>query len=336
MPDPSLRLKYYQETGQTEQAKLYEQYLRETGQMPVEGDGEPGVGTKVLGTLASLGRDIPGVEAAQAGIRSLIRRQPYREALADIRGAEDAAPTVATLPARLAGFGLASAALPGSAAMKGAQVGALTGALSSDPNTGMTSRAIQSGVGAGLGYLGGKYTSKLAGKLAQKFAPDAEQVLVRPAVRLGEASAPKAEGFIGNSVANLSDAAEAAAARPRSLVAPRVRRSVDEEIARLIAPAEKPNVAEGFVGNSMDNLVEAIKAREGGVAPTSRAADPVNQHLFDLLSREAEAADAAAPRLSDVIRAPQRYRTESGRLQQSAPKARFEWFAEQMAKRRRP
>jgi len=43
--DPMLRLQYYQDTGQTEEAKSYERYLRETGQyhpMPTKGAGSSG------------------------------------------------------------------------------------------------------------------------------------------------------------------------------------------------------------------------------------------------------------------------------------------------------
>jgi hypothetical protein len=114
-------------------------------------EGEPGVGSKVLGVIASTVRDIPGVEAAQAGVRSLIRGQSYRDALSDIHGAEDAAPKLATVPARIAGGTLAALALPGGAARQGATFGALSGALQSDPNAGVKERVGSSLVDAALG-----------------------------------------------------------------------------------------------------------------------------------------------------------------------------------------
>lgn len=174
---------------------------------------EPGAIDKVLGVIASTGRDIPGVEAAQAGVRSLVRRQSYREALSDIRGAEDAAPIAATLPARLAGSALATAVLPGGAAAKGAQFGGLTGALSSDPNSGIESRAIGAGVGAATGALAGRYMGKLADRMAPAAGRARDAAVtrlslrdaVRPAMRLGEGSPAKAEGFIGNSIDNLRE-----------------------------------------------------------------------------------------------------------------------------------
>lgn len=207
-----------------------------------ETDGEPGIGSKVLGTVASLVRDIPGGEAAQAGVRSLVRRQSYRDALSDIRTAEDAAPAIATAPARLAGAGLASAALPGGAALKGAQYGALTGALSSDPNSGATSRAIGSGVGAVTGALAGRYMGKAGEKLAPGAGRARDAVLtrfslrdaVRPAVRLGEASAPKAEGLLGNGMDNVLEAVKAqrsSAAEP--ILTPGM--SIDESLRALLA-----------------------------------------------------------------------------------------------------
>lgn len=70
--------------------------------------------------------------------------------------------------------------------------------------------------------------------------------------------------------------------------------------------AEKaPTTLEGLLGNSMENMAEAQRAAT----------------LEERLS------------LPDVVKATQRYRTESGRLQQGAPRARFEHFAEQMEKR---
>lgn len=203
---------------------------------PDESDG-PGVGSKILGSVASLVRDIPGGEAAQAGVRSLIRRQSYRDALSDIRTAEDAAPTAATLPARVIGGALSSAALPGGAAAKGAQYGALTAALSSDPNSGGESRAIGAGFGAGVGYLGGKYAGKVVGKIAEPIAERLKPFtapIVRPVVRLGEASAPKAEGFIGNGMGNVMEAVKAqkaAAAEP--ILSPGM--SIDQKLRALLA-----------------------------------------------------------------------------------------------------
>lgn len=61
--DPMLRLQYYQQTGQTNEANLYERYLRETGQyhpMPTKGAGASGTwggeATVPRGATADIGR----------------------------------------------------------------------------------------------------------------------------------------------------------------------------------------------------------------------------------------------------------------------------------------
>lgn len=254
---------------------------------------EPTYAQQALGGIASLVRDIPGAEAAQAGVRALVRRQPYREALSDIRGAEDSAPSVVRNGNRLLGGGIAAAVLPGGPALKGAQYGALTGALSSDPNSGLESRGIQAGTGAVAGALVGRY----AGKLGEKLAPAAGRArdalitrfalrdAVQPAVRLGEASVSKAEGLIGN---------------------------------------------------SMDNVLEAVKAQNAGGDAASVLehvkASP-RQPMYDAFSNEARAADQASGHtLRDVVKATERYRTESGALQPRAPNARFDMWKERLAK----
>ena len=55
------------------------------------------LGREQLGGIASIAKDIPGAEAAQAGARSFFRGQPYAEALGDIRGAEESAPALARI-----------------------------------------------------------------------------------------------------------------------------------------------------------------------------------------------------------------------------------------------
>lgn len=121
---------------------------------------EAGYATQALGGLASLARDIPGAEAAQAGARSLLRRQPYREALSDIRGAEGAAPKWVRRYNRVAGATVAAAVAPGSSALKqGALYGATSGALAADPMTAgerVGNTAKEAAVGATAGKLFGE------------------------------------------------------------------------------------------------------------------------------------------------------------------------------------
>jgi hypothetical protein len=119
-------------------------------------DEEPGIGTKILGTAASLGRDIPGVEAAQSGIRALVRREPYRQAREEIRGAEESAPAIARVPARLVGGTLSAMAIPGSPLVAGGTYGALSAALSSNPDANPATRQRNVAIEGTLGALGGK------------------------------------------------------------------------------------------------------------------------------------------------------------------------------------
>jgi hypothetical protein len=142
-----------------------------------------GVGMKVLGTLGALGRDIPGVEAAQAGVRSVgrtlankvglpVEAENYQQALANIHGLEDAAPKAATIPARLAGGTVAAMALPGGPAMQGARYGILSGLLNSDPNSDLKNRIDQAGVQGTVGAIAGKAADLGGTAIRAKFAPD--------------------------------------------------------------------------------------------------------------------------------------------------------------------
>ncbi len=136
-------------------------------------DEGPGIGTKALGVLAILNRDIPGAEAAQSGVRALLRGEPYAQAREDIRGAEDAAPTSATLPARLIGGGLSMAALPGGAVAKGVTYGGLSGLGDSDLSISKEQRATEGVGGAVLGGLagyGGLKVARMAGSVARPLA----------------------------------------------------------------------------------------------------------------------------------------------------------------------
>lgn len=113
---------------------------------------------RALGAVASLARDIPGAEAAQAGLRSLAEHQSYSDALSDIHVAEDAAGPASTL-ARMVGGGLSAAALPGSAPIQGARFGMLHAMLQADPNADLSTRLYgaitEGGVGAATGALAG-------------------------------------------------------------------------------------------------------------------------------------------------------------------------------------
>lgn len=114
-----------------------------------ERDALPNLGTEILGPIAAAGRDIPGVEAAQAGASALVNRTSYRDALRNTREAGDA--SALGTPARLAGATLATTVLPGSAAQQGFVFGGLRGLLDADPAKGLEERGYRA---AGEGILG--------------------------------------------------------------------------------------------------------------------------------------------------------------------------------------
>lgn len=107
-------------------------------------------------TAANLGEGIPGFEAVQAGTRSLVRGEPYREALGDLRHETGKLPTALKTGERIVGAMPLSKFLPGSAARGGAILGGASGALEADPDQGLLPRAIGTGAGAVGGALVGK------------------------------------------------------------------------------------------------------------------------------------------------------------------------------------
>lgn len=165
------------------------------GQMGIpisdESPEEASYAQKALGGLASMAKDIPGVEALQAGARSLTRThvtgkpnafgfiptardEDYGEALSDIRAAEDAAPKWVRRGNRVIGGTVAGAVAPGSAVRQGAAYGAFSGLLKAD-KVGLKDRAQSAAVGAATGAV--------APKVAQGLGTVARTLLAKP---LGE------------------------------------------------------------------------------------------------------------------------------------------------------
>lgn len=128
----------------------------------------PTYGTTALGGLAALAKGIPGVEAVQAGARSMLRGQPYQTALQDIRGAESDNP--ASGANSLIGAGIAGAVMPGSPAMSSAAYGGAQGLLSADPQS-TAARLGNTALGAGIGGLLGKVIPAATTYGASKFTP---------------------------------------------------------------------------------------------------------------------------------------------------------------------
>lgn len=124
-----------------------------------------------LGLATTAPQAIPGVEAAQAGIRSVARGQPYAEALSDMRAKTDPIPAPLKLAVQAPAIA-ATAALPLSPALSGAALGGLSQLLNADPSQSFGDRAFRTALGAGTGAALGK-TLDIAGTLGRAWKPGA-------------------------------------------------------------------------------------------------------------------------------------------------------------------
>lgn len=116
---------------------------------------------KIMGTAASLARDVPGAEAVQAFTSSRVNRVPYTEALRDIREVESDAGAAGTV-ARIVGGASSAAALPGSAVQQGAGYGYLHGLLGADPVS-AEDRQMNAALGGTVGALTAGIAPKIPG-----------------------------------------------------------------------------------------------------------------------------------------------------------------------------
>jgi hypothetical protein len=163
-PDPREFLNWLLATGRTAEAQAFEKFLVDNGQeyvlRNVDRQAEyesgrlanrvarenlndremaealtPSYGQQVTGGLASFLKAVPGGEMAQAGARSLVRDQPYAEALQDVRGAVADAPAPVRVMNTMAGAIPSNAVMPGGPAMQGLLYGGSLNALQADPET---------------------------------------------------------------------------------------------------------------------------------------------------------------------------------------------------------
>lgn len=188
-----------------------------------ERDAEPGTGTQLLGTAASLARDIPGAEAAQAGLAAVVNRKPYREALRDIHDAEESAGAAGTI-ARIAGGGLAAAAIPGGPALSGARYGVLNGLLQANPDADLKERLHDATIEGGVGAAAGAIAPRVVNAIRAARAPS------REVVRLASKNAMRAADETAYGIAAREGAANSTvheAAAPQRLL------TVRDEAGRL-------------------------------------------------------------------------------------------------------
>lgn len=204
--------------------------------LPVQADATarraPGTGTsgdfEVLGSalaanLANAAQGIPGMEAVQAGARSLVRGQPYREALSDIRTATEGIPAPLRIAGRLAGGAPLAGVLPAVSSIKGAAalgagLGAADAGLAADPDLSLAERAGGAAIGAGLGAAVGGGVAGLAKGVNKGRELLRTRQLIKDAPTLGEQAVTSRNALSAMDDANYGQAAAEGAGKEATTV----------------------------------------------------------------------------------------------------------------------
>lgn len=324
MENPMLRLQYYRETGQTQEAEQYEQYLKETGQWQEPRAAIPRPAAAQSDATRALPRERAGAsgdwEAATApGQMKTIGEEVVPALAAHLMNTAQGVPLVRELQSGLASASSKFTDNPMTFAESRQALDELTGEIPSDLRG--AQKLIGGGVMAPLATGAASTVRRLApiakevgkelmprniqraGRVisrARKAMPQSSPVRGRitPA---GGGSVRPGQTWLGFVKENMGPAMKEHGSHGEAMKALGARWK-----GRTISAAkEAPATLEGLLGNSMDNVAEARKVAT----------------LEERIG------------LPDVVKATQRYRTGSGRLQQGAPQARFEHFADRMAKR---
>lgn len=250
-------------------------------------DGIKGVGTSALATAANVSRDIPGVEAAQAGARSLVRGQSYREALGDIRGATNALPAAIGIPTRMAGGAMAAAVSPGSTlARQAMSYGAASGLTEANPDVGVGGRV---GRAAGQAVAGGALTRALqVGGTASRALRGQTRAAreIEEMARRDEVADPLYEAF-----------------RARPAAQPTQRLAVIMDLPVVRSAARAVRAENNILRNLPDTdprILDAVYKRVGDKAFTSKFGFDTDQSRKELL---AAIDDATGGAYSPAVRA---------------------------------
>lgn len=240
---------------------------------------------KIMGTTASLAREVPGAEAVQAFLASRVNKIPYREALGTIRDVESDAGAWGTA-ARIGGGALTAAVLPGSPVVQGASYGALSGLGQAGPAS-VEERMLAAAAGATIGAIAPKVPglARWAGRGAVRNAAAAGDV----------ALLPFSHGARVRTVGRLTDLAREAATKAGAKAAPDVAtaapmvegyRPIGEMIERaptrvlpFRAPATDSPKAQ-FAALLQKNLDEGMEAAESVKGYPIRSDPPSNPALM--------------------------------------------------------
>jgi hypothetical protein len=280
----------------------------EAAAVPDEGTSNSTIGAfgrSLAATGANIAQGIPGMEATEAGARALVRREPYRQSLAEIQNATNKIPTPLRVGEKIAGALPVAAALPASPALSGAIVGGADEALGANPDESLTERGVRTAVGAATGAVAGKALDK--------------------AMTVGKALVPASMGGAGPTADRLlqmqADRAQAASQLYRKAldeghgnaptqavidyinepeIADRIAKLRELEPLKNLAP-ESPDMLDALY-KSFSDEAKAVKKSAGALDPTK-----VNLGRFrgqHIGARQGQLLDAMATPGTETVPAP--------------------------------
>lgn len=267
--------------------------------------GIRGAGVRGLGAMTSLIRDIPGAEMAAAGMRSVVRGQPYAEALGDIREAGQAVNPVVRGGLRFTGGGMAAGAIPGSPAMQGAAYGALQGGLTADPGQTGVERGAKAAIGGAVGGAIGKAMDVGGTLLRARRNPGYEKLTERLVQRRSAAVDPLYQQAEREGMQNLS-----------SPLTPELRTLLDEPYVKDIVRELRKNPDLRNLPVNHPKILKEISQgltdlQSGATAQNSNMAGVVQNTAKALKGQYASAVSGARGPMPTMARANQEYAAQS-------------------------
>lgn len=231
--------------------------------------GLRGMVQRIPSAIAAVTKDIPGAEAAQAGVRSFARGQSYEDALGDVRAGYEGLNKAARVPLRVVGGGIGAAALPiASPAVAGATYGGLMNLLDADPQT-TGQRALNTGIGATVGGALGKIGDVATTAIRGRMAPRIQDTMARLDAARAAKAAPLYDEALTQGVGNTSTP-EIQALLQEPDIAPIVDQLLQTRNFRGLAP-DDPIV--------LDAVYKALSDQSKTIGKQLAAADPSKPNI---------------------------------------------------------
>ncbi len=245
-------------------------------------------GRSLAATGANIAQGIPGMEAAQAGVRSVVRRQPYREALTDIQGQTGKIPGVLRVGEKIAGAVPLAAMLPANPVISGAVIGGADQALNADPDVGLGARAIRTPIGATVGAaIGGVADAAItAGRSA---------LVPKVANQLIDARAARA------AVAGKTFPAALAEGQGKTVTQPIYDALAKPDIAEIVAELKQTRPFQNVADDSPEMLDAAYKVLSDRAGQLKRGADAITPNRPNIGRFRAQDTKAAQSELMDAM-----------------------------------